>query len=137
MSEKLDIGCGRDKDPEFFGIDINDWPGVDLAWDLEKFPWPIEDNSFSYIKAIHVVEHINAIIVGTTYFLVLYFLYDSFGVEVFPLALLVAVLVSMPVIAKQVYPRIRTNFLNYEKTVMFPAFGILILINLTYTWVFL
>jgi len=59
MKVKLDIGCGRDKDPEFFGIDITGWPGVDLTWDMEKFPWPIEDNSFSYIKAIHVVEHIN------------------------------------------------------------------------------
>ena len=59
MKKKLDIGCGRDKDPEFFGIDINNWPGVDLVWDMEKFPWPIEDNSFDYVKIIHVVEHIN------------------------------------------------------------------------------
>ena len=59
MKDKLDIGCGRSKDSEFTGIDIYDWPGVDIVWDLEKFPWPIEDNSFNYIKAIHVVEHIN------------------------------------------------------------------------------
>jgi hypothetical protein len=71
MKEKLDIGCGRDKDPEFFGIDITDWPGVDLAWDMEKFPWPIEDNSFSYIKAIHVVEHINDQVVFFVKFIVL------------------------------------------------------------------
>ncbi len=59
MKRKLDVGCGRNKDPEFTGLDINDWPGVDIVWDLEKFPWPIDDNAFDYIKIIHVVEHIN------------------------------------------------------------------------------
>jgi SAM-dependent methyltransferase len=59
LKQKLDIGCGRNKNPEFFGIDIYDWPGVDLAWDLEEFPWPIEDESFEYIRVSHVVEHIN------------------------------------------------------------------------------
>jgi SAM-dependent methyltransferase len=59
IGKKLDIGCGRNKDPQFTGIDIHHWPGVDVVWDLEKFPWPLEDNTFSYIKAIHVVEHIN------------------------------------------------------------------------------
>lgn len=56
---KLDIGCGRNKHPDFFGIDIFDWPCVDLTWDLENFPWPINDNSFEYVKLIHVIEHIN------------------------------------------------------------------------------
>lgn len=59
MKRKLDIGCGKFKDPEFTGMDINDWPGVDIVWDLEKFPWPIEDNTFEYIMVNHVVEHIN------------------------------------------------------------------------------
>jgi ubiquinone/menaquinone biosynthesis C-methylase UbiE len=59
MKPKLDIGCGRNKNPEFMGIDINNWPGVDIVWDLEKFPWPIEDDIFDFIKATHVVEHIN------------------------------------------------------------------------------
>ncbi len=59
MNRKLDIGCGKSKDPAFTGIDIFDWPGVDIVWNLEKFPWPIEDGSFDYIKINHVVEHIN------------------------------------------------------------------------------
>lgn len=59
MKRKLDIGCGRVKDPDYFGIDIIEAPGVDLVWDMENFPWPIEDNSFDYVKVIHVVEHIN------------------------------------------------------------------------------
>ncbi|UCB53861.1 MAG: hypothetical protein JSW45_07775 [Thiotrichales bacterium] len=59
MKDKLDIGCGRAKDPQFTGIDIHDWPGVGVVWDLEKFPWQIENNTFSYNRTIHVVEHIN------------------------------------------------------------------------------
>jgi len=56
---KLDVGCGSNHDPEFIGIDIIDGDGVDVVWDLEKHPWPFEDNSFDYIKAFHIIEHIN------------------------------------------------------------------------------
>ena len=59
MKRKLDVGCGGIKDPEYTGIDMTDWPCVDIVWDLESFPWPIDDNSFDYIKVIHVIEHIN------------------------------------------------------------------------------
>jgi ubiquinone/menaquinone biosynthesis C-methylase UbiE len=59
MKRKLDVGCGRFKESEYVGIDIHPWPGVDIVWDLENYPWPIEDNSFDYIKVNHVVEHIN------------------------------------------------------------------------------
>jgi SAM-dependent methyltransferase len=56
---KLDIGGGRGKQDGYIGIDILDYDGVDIVWNLENFPWPLEDNSFDYIKAFHIVEHIN------------------------------------------------------------------------------
>ena len=59
---KLDIGCGRGKQEGYIGIDILDVDGVDIVWDLEKFPWPLEDSSFDYIKAHHIVEHINDLV---------------------------------------------------------------------------
>jgi len=59
MSRKLDVGCGKNKDQSFTGIDLFGWPGVDIVWDLEKFPWPVEDNSYDYIRINHVIEHIN------------------------------------------------------------------------------
>jgi len=61
-ARKLNIGCGTDKQEGFIGIDILDLDGVDIVWNLEKFPWPLEDNSFDYIKACHIVEHINDLV---------------------------------------------------------------------------
>jgi len=55
---KLDIACGRRKQPGFKGVDIVPVPGVDFVWDLEKFPWkPFEDNSVSEIYCSHYIEH--------------------------------------------------------------------------------
>ena len=42
---KLDIGCGRGKPDGYIGIDMLDFDGVDIVWNLENFPWPLEDNS--------------------------------------------------------------------------------------------
>lgn len=55
---KLDIGCGNHKDPGWFGIDIQDLPGVDLVWDLNNHPWPLDSESIGQAKAWHIVEHI-------------------------------------------------------------------------------
>lgn len=56
---KLDIGCGASKQPGFVGLDIRPFPGVDIVQDLEKFPWPLPDESVSFAMTSHVVEHIN------------------------------------------------------------------------------
>jgi SAM-dependent methyltransferase len=31
---------------------------VDLAWDLDRFPWPVLDDSFHLLIASHVMEHV-------------------------------------------------------------------------------
>jgi glycosyltransferase involved in cell wall biosynthesis len=33
---------------------------VDVAWDLTKFPWPVEDDTYGYIEAEDVFEHLRA-----------------------------------------------------------------------------
>lgn len=56
---KLDIGCGANKQPGFVGMDIRALPGVDIVHNLEKYPWPLPDESVSLVTASHVLEHIN------------------------------------------------------------------------------
>lgn len=55
---KLDIGCGSSKQSGFIGMDIRPFPGVDIVWDIEKFPWPLPDQCASFAMTSHVVEHI-------------------------------------------------------------------------------
>lgn len=56
---RIDLGCGRDKQPGFLGIDRQDVDGVDIVHDLETFPWPLPDECASLLVASHLVEHIN------------------------------------------------------------------------------
>jgi len=56
--EVLDIGCGTHKqEPGAFGIDRSSQSGADVVWDLDRYPWPIEDNRFSRIYMSHIIEH--------------------------------------------------------------------------------
>jgi len=45
-SAVLDVGCGRYKIPKAIGIDRCKFPEVDVVHDLDKYPWPFEDNAF-------------------------------------------------------------------------------------------
>lgn len=56
----LDLGCGSHKHGvEYTGIDKRAARGVDIVWDLETFPWPLEDGSCLMILASHIFEHFN------------------------------------------------------------------------------
>lgn len=56
---KIDMGCGREKQPGFFGIDLLPLPTADLVWDLEETPYPLPSDIASVILASHIVEHID------------------------------------------------------------------------------
>jgi SAM-dependent methyltransferase len=56
---RLDIGCGANKQEGFVGIDYRKLPGVDIVHNLEKFPYPLPDESVLAAVCSHVVEHIN------------------------------------------------------------------------------
>lgn len=55
---KLDIGCGISKKEGFLGIDIIPFMGVDKVHDLNKFPYPFENNVASEIWMDNVLEHL-------------------------------------------------------------------------------
>jgi hypothetical protein len=57
-SLKLDMGCGRRKALGFIGIDYTLDSDADVICDLNRFPYPFKDNSFSQIRAADCLEHL-------------------------------------------------------------------------------
>jgi SAM-dependent methyltransferase len=58
----LDVGCGLKKYPGAVGIDRLPGTAADIVWDLDRFPWPVEDRSFDQVRLIHVIEHVADVI---------------------------------------------------------------------------
>jgi SAM-dependent methyltransferase len=58
----LHLGCGNNKYPGAFGVDRVNTPVVDLAWDLNRRPWPLPENAFSKVYMIDVLEHLDDVI---------------------------------------------------------------------------
>ncbi|MCK9369590.1 hypothetical protein M0R04_06755 [Candidatus Dojkabacteria bacterium] len=56
---KLDIGGGAHPFEGCACMDIRYFPGVDFVQNLEKFPWPLPDESVSFVFGSHILEHIN------------------------------------------------------------------------------
>ena len=57
---RLDVGCGAQKIENAIGVDYRAFPGVDVVFDLNSSqPWPFPDDTFSYIHACHVIEHLH------------------------------------------------------------------------------
>lgn len=54
----LDVGCGQRKRDGCIGIDRVPLIGVDVVYDLARFPWPFKESTFKEIFAVHVLEHI-------------------------------------------------------------------------------
>lgn len=59
--KKLDVGCGGQCLEDAVGIDLFDFPGVDLVHDVNTAPWPIEDSRFEFVRCQHAIEHFSSV----------------------------------------------------------------------------
>lgn len=59
-ADVLDVGCGRLKFPGAIGIDRLGATDADIIHDLDVLPYPFNDDSFSFVIARHVLEHLEA-----------------------------------------------------------------------------
>lgn len=58
---KLDLGCGQNKKTGYLGVDIKKIQGIDIVHDLNKYPYPFENNSIFEIYCSHFIEHVKNI----------------------------------------------------------------------------
>ena len=54
----LNLGCGSKILEGYTNVDKYDYYNCDIVHDLEKFPYPFENNSIDKILLSHVLEHI-------------------------------------------------------------------------------
>jgi SAM-dependent methyltransferase len=59
----LSVGCGsRQKEPRVIRLDISPEVNPDVVWNLNNFPYPFDESSFSYIECFDVIKHLDDII---------------------------------------------------------------------------
>ncbi len=60
--KKLNLGCGEDIRKGYVNLDSIRLPGVDVAHNINKSPWPFKENEFDEVYASHVLEHADDLI---------------------------------------------------------------------------
>jgi SAM-dependent methyltransferase len=58
----LDVGCGNNKIPGAVGIDLVAGTQADIVHDLNVTPWPLESNSFEFVRLWSVLEHLRDVV---------------------------------------------------------------------------
>jgi SAM-dependent methyltransferase len=58
----LNLGCGSFPKAGFVNVDAMPGPGVDVAHDLNRIPYPFADGKFAIIEADHVLEHLSDVL---------------------------------------------------------------------------
>ena len=61
---KLDIGCGQHKQPGFTGVDIGDFPGVDVVCPIESLSEKFDPESIDELYTRDLLEHVDDLFVS-------------------------------------------------------------------------
>ncbi|HEY6321350.1 MAG TPA: methyltransferase domain-containing protein [Thermoanaerobaculia bacterium] len=61
LPKRLNLGCGRQKRPDCLNVDVLPELAPDLAWDLDRRPYPLPRHHFEQIWALDVVEHLASV----------------------------------------------------------------------------
>lgn len=61
LSDRLNLGCGRDIRPGYVNLDSARLPGVQVVHDLQDLPLPFENERFVEIVCKDVLEHLDYI----------------------------------------------------------------------------
>ena len=56
--QAMDLCCSNFKRKGYTGVDVSNYPGVDVVADLNKAPWPFEDNSVGVFRMQDAIEHL-------------------------------------------------------------------------------
>lgn len=59
---RLNIGCGNKKIPGYIGVDLTKTNATDILHDLNRFPYPFQNNSIQEILLDNVIEHLDNVI---------------------------------------------------------------------------
>ena len=55
-SDKLNLGAGKQPLKGFINLDMAKLPNIDVVHNLNKYPWPFKDNTFTLIRCPYVLE---------------------------------------------------------------------------------
>ena len=58
----LDLGCGKRRQPDSIGVDVNPDSDADVIADLDRSPYPFADNSFDQIYCDGIIEHLTDVV---------------------------------------------------------------------------
>ena len=58
--KRLNLGCGQNKKDGYVNIDKYPSFAPDVVWDLERCPWPFENDSVGEAVLHHCLEHLGA-----------------------------------------------------------------------------
>ena len=61
-SDKLNVGSGTNILRGYLNLDHYNFPGTDVVWDINRFPWPFPDDHFSEILLSHIIEHVDDVV---------------------------------------------------------------------------